>query len=83
MLRMESSSPPIFQLTRMQKSRFLCSFSRRLVVCAASLLARRCLLYVPYLHSYPSNRNFGCCNEVTPEPKQNINIGKHAHAHVD
>ena len=35
--------------------------------------------------SYPSNRNFGCCNEVTPEPPEpkNINVGKHAHAHVD
>ena len=37
---------------------------------------------VTYLHSYPSNRNFGCRNEVTLEPK-NINVRKHARAHVD
>ena len=46
---------------------FIVQFSRRLVVCAASLARRRLLCTVPYLHSYPSNHNFGCCNEVTPE----------------
>ena len=44
-------------------------------------------LCLQYLHCYPTNPNhLGCRNKVIPEPpepKQNINMGKHAHATAD